>query len=271
MSNHRVSIDTTLGGQFVIDLLGNSPTDPKTFNVLADIVRGIATGEYQGKIRMNLNAAQAVGSVTFSSIADADTITVNGVVITAKTSPAGAQQFAVGASDEAASNNFLALINASALNKIVGCVAAQRKSTIVLSGIVDGDQVTINSVVFTAKNSPDPSDNRQFMVGGTDSISALNLQTAISNVTAKFPASLSGITVTVSAATLTLLYKGSLTISNSAHAIISSNITNIVCLIPGQIGNLCTLAISAHGSVVAPTGGTEGTERIDDDNNKQAL
>jgi hypothetical protein len=69
---------------------------------------------------------QATGTVTFSSLANNDTVTVNGVVFTAKTSGAtGSNQFNLGANDTAAAVNFAAAINSSsAPAKILGVVSA---------------------------------------------------------------------------------------------------------------------------------------------------
>lgn len=272
MSNHRLSIDTPLGGQYVVDqnIVADDPIQGQKILVL---LQGIMSGIYQGKIRFNYNAVQAAGTITFSSFADSDTVTLNGVTFTGKTSPAGAQQWAIGSVDQDCANNLVVKINASAVNKIVGCLAASRRATVVISSMVDGDTVTINTVVFTAKNTPDASDNRQFQVGNTDTATANNLMTAIANMVAKFPALLSGIVVTQSTTTLTLNYKGSLSVASSAHATVASTIVVITCIIPGQIGNLCTIAISAHGSVSGANlaSGTEGTEIIEDDNNTQAL
>lgn len=132
-------------------------------------VHRIQTGMSWGTIRVTPNAVAATGTITFSSIANNDTVTVNGRVYTAKTSGAtGAQQFNIGGSDAQAALNLQAKINADT-------------STLVLG-------------VVTASSS-------------------------------------------------------------------SSGVTKITCVIPGNIGNLCTLAISAHGSVSGAnlTGGSEGT------------
>jgi hypothetical protein len=48
--------------------------------------------------------------VTFASVANNDTIVINGTTLTAKTSPAAATEFAVGASDYEAIANFVALV-----------------------------------------------------------------------------------------------------------------------------------------------------------------
>lgn len=49
--------------------------------------------------------------VTFASVANNDTIVINGTTLTAKTSPSLATEFAVGASDYEAIANFVALVN----------------------------------------------------------------------------------------------------------------------------------------------------------------
>lgn len=263
MSIHRITLETKMTGQSVSDLLFLQQDDNNSISRVGDLFYALASGVHTSAIRFNINAVQASGTITFSSFADADTVTVNGVVLTGKTSPSGASQFAVGASDEACANNFCAKINASALASIVGVVAASRRATVALSSFVDGDTVTINSVIFTGKTTPTAGNQQQFAVGSTDAITANNLMAAINNFVG---VGLSGITVTISSATLTLNYNGTLTVANSAHATVSSTIAVVVCLTPGTIGNLCTLAISAHGSAVTPTGGAEGTQTVYQEN-----
>lgn len=129
---------------------------------------GISNGTRWAGITVTNNAVAAAGTITFSSIADGDTATVNGRVYTAKTSGAtGLQQFNIGASDTAAATNFAAKLNADTSTLVAG----------VVSGAAVGAVTTVTSII------------------------------------------------------------------------------------PGNIGNLSTLAISAHGSVSAATlvGGTQGT------------
>lgn len=263
MSNHRISIDTSVGGATLVDNVKGLANDPDALSRIAEFIQDVASGTWPAKIRWNGNAVQAAGTIAFASFADSDTVTINGVTLTGKTTPSGTQQWAVGTSDEACANNLVTKINASALDKIVGVVAANRRSTITISSVIAGDTVTINSIVFTCVASRDGGDRRQFLLGPSDTVTAENLKTAITDLANAFPASLDGITVTRSTNVLTLNYKGSLTISQvGGHATLASATVVITSLVPGQIGNLCTLAISAHGSVVSPSGGTEGTEVI---------
>lgn len=265
MSNHRISIDVAQSGQTVIDRLSLRPDDSESIVRLGDYLQELGSGAKKGKIRMNLNAVQASGTVTFSSFVADDVVTVNGVTFTGKASPSGAQEFAIGSVDQDCANNLAAKINASALDKIVGVVGATRRATVALASFVADDTVTINGVIFTGKASPDAAVREQFAIGASDTLTAKNLLAAIQ---ASLNPALAGITVSVVTTTLTLTFSGTLTVAASAHATVTSTIVVITSITAGQVGNLCTLAISAHGSVSAANlaSGTEGTEVIFDKN-----
>lgn len=259
LSNHRISLDLPENAASITDLLNLQANDGSSLARLAEYLDGIAGGRKIGKVRMNTGAVQASGTVTFSSFIADDTVTLNGNIFTGKASPSGANQFAVGSSDEDCANNLAAKINASALDKVAGTLGASRRATVLLSSFVDADTVTINSVVFTGKTTPAEGNREQFAIGATDTITAANLAAAINN-SLRVP----GVVATSSSATVTLNYIGTLTASSSAHSTVTSTIVVVTSLIPGQIGNLCALAISAHGSVSGAvlTGGTEGTEVV---------
>ena len=261
MSEHRISISVPDSGASVISLLDLKANDGESIARLGQYIDGIGGGVKTGKVRTNLNAVQAVGTIAFSSFVDADTVTINGVTLTGKTSPSGASQWAVGADDEACANNLVTKINASALDKIVGCVGASRRGTVQLVSFVNADTVTVNGVVFTGKTTPTAGVREEFAIGSSDSVTAQNLLSAVLNSLKKEVAGISG---SVSTDTVTFNFLGSLTLAASAHATVASKTVVVTCLIPGQIGNLCTLAISAHGSVSAANlaSGTEGTEYV---------
>lgn len=260
MSNHRISIDTTESGQSVLDLLSLNANSNLSLTKMAAYLEAF-TNSKTGKIRTNLNSVQASGSIAFSSFVDSDTVTLNGVTFTGKTTPSGAQQWAVGSTDEDCANNLVAKINASVVNLIAGCMAMSRRATVTISSMVDGDTVTINNHIYTAKTTPDAAFRTQFAVGVTDTITAANLAAAINRSISPLMA---GVTATSASTVVTINYLGTLTVTNSAHGTVASKTVVVVCLIPGQLGNLSSLAISAHGSVSAAllTGGTEGTETI---------
>lgn len=97
--------------------------------------------------RLVTGAVKATGTITFSSLAAADTVTINGVVFTARVSPSGANEFALGANDTAAAANLAAKINASPLAGIANVVTATSALGVVtlqcvVPGLV-GNAVTI--------------------------------------------------------------------------------------------------------------------------------
>lgn len=106
--------------------------------------------------------------------------------------------------------------------------------TITFSSIAAADTVTINGTVFTGTNGT-PTGN-QFKTGVTDTASATSLAAAI-NASATAVV-VNNLLATSAAAVVTVTSKGE-----------------------GTLGNLMTLAISAHGSVSAANlaGGTDGT------------
>lgn len=265
MSVQRISIDTPDIAASVVGSLDLKANDAMSLNSLGRYFQSIAGGARTAKVRANVGAVQAAGTIAFSSFADADTVTINGIVLTGKTTPSGASQWAVGADDQACANNLVAKINASALDKIVGVASASRRATLLLSSFATADTVTLNGIVFTGKTTPSADSPREFAIGGTDALTAENLKVCMERAILAGcigTAGLAGITITRSSATLTINAPGTLTLSVSAHGTATSKTVVVTSIVGGQIGNLMTLAISAHGSKVDPAGGTEGTEYI---------
>lgn len=264
MAQTRISVatpDPKEADQAALSFVSDSRTGVER---IANFFNSIVTGRRTAKVRLNTGAVQAEGQVAFDSFADADTVTVNGVVITGKTSPSGAEEFAVGASDEACANNFYEKLKASALDKIVGVVVPYRRGTIVLSSFANGDTVTLNGLVFTGKTTPSSSTPTEFAIGGSDAKTAENLMNAINSCSKIYPTYLGKelLSISRSTATLTINMDRSMTFAASAHATLDNDMVQILCAHGGQIGNLMTLAISARGTKTDPTGGTEGTETV---------
>jgi hypothetical protein len=96
-----------------------------TSAALESFFRKADVGAWKTNTYVAVNGAYASDLVTFSSIANNDTVTVNGRIYTAKTSGAsGAQQFNIGGSDTAAAANFAAAVNADTNTAIKSVVAA---------------------------------------------------------------------------------------------------------------------------------------------------
>lgn len=257
MSLIRLVIDVPDAAQTVADdmrLTGVAADAHRDIEALASYLHGIGSGKpNSANIKVNVGGAQAVNRVTFASFVASDTVTLNGNVLTGDTT------FLVGASDEACANNFRTYINnTSQLAKILNTVKATRRATHTLSAFVDGDTVTINGVKFTGKTTP--TDARvHFAIGATDTITAANL-VALLNRDDR-PVELNTLVASNSGAVVTLTFDGNLTTSASAHDTVASDMVDLTAVVPGTLGNLFTLAISAHGSVTGANfaSGTDGT------------
>lgn len=82
---------------------------------LLKLFQEIAMGRRMASMIVTIDdgdGVQATGTVTLSSFAADDTVTIAGQVFTAKVSPSGANQFALGADDTAAAAALAAKVNA---------------------------------------------------------------------------------------------------------------------------------------------------------------
>ncbi len=258
MSVLRISVDIpTMVAATVAGDLDPKANDRQSIVRIARLLEQIAGGVTPAKLYLNTGAVPAAGTYVFASFAADGTVTINGNVLTGKASPSGANQFAVGSTDQDVSNNLVAKVNTSTLAKIVGVVHASRRGSIALSSFVATNTVTINGVVFTG--SATPTGPNQFLIGADNSATAQYLLDAI---LANSDTRVAGIAGSRSTATLTLNYDGSLTLAVSANGTATSTTVVLTSIVGGQIGNLMTLAISANGTKVDPTGGTEGTQTL---------
>lgn len=121
---------------------------------------GIGARSFNGFIFAGSAGVAAAQTVTFSSLANNDTVTINGVVYTAKTSGAtGVQQFNLGASDTTAAANLAALINSTnaagtAPAKILGIVSATSAAAVVtLTAIEPGAIGNLYTLAISAHGS----------------------------------------------------------------------------------------------------------------------
>lgn len=126
-------------------------------------------------------------------------------------------------------------VGSRTFNGVVWSGGVQASGTLTLSSFVANDTVTINGVVFTGKASP--ASNVEFLIGADDTATAVNLAAKLNSTSAPNK------------------------ILNVISATSALGVVTITMLESGQIGNLGTLAISAHGSRSGAnlTGGTDGT------------
>jgi hypothetical protein len=115
-----------------------TPGNLPAMNNFVDYLTGVIGGGIQGaSFAFKVGATKATGTITFSSLANNDTITVAGVVLTAKTSGATGAQFNLGADDTAAAANAVTLINSIAsLSGIV--TATSNLAVITVTAAVPG-------------------------------------------------------------------------------------------------------------------------------------
>lgn len=135
--------------QSVKDLLCLSSGKPKMEAIkVARFFEAAAGGLRSCKFDVFANGVAATGTITFSGTGAAnDTILVNGVTFTAKTSGATGNQWNVGASATASAANLAAAINASATALVSDHVTASAASGVVTItskfNSVAGNAVTI--------------------------------------------------------------------------------------------------------------------------------
>lgn len=174
MSRARIAINVDQASGSLDDLLRLDAGAPqKSIQNLAALLAGIAGGTYNGSVRMTTNAVKASTFGTFTDAPTAaDTITINGVVFTARASGAVANEFNISTGGTAAANaagNAAALaaaINASTSAKIKN----QVKATSVLGVITFTATIPgTNGNLFTlAESLGNFTLNATSMAGGTE-------------------------------------------------------------------------------------------------------
>ena len=124
---------------------------------------GIGTRSFNGSVMSN--GVAAFGVITFSSIANNDTITINGTVFTAKTSNATGNQFNLGSSDTQAAANAAAAINASATAIVSNVVIATSAGALLTIGAAK-EQGTVGNLMTLAISAHGSVSTA--VAGGTD-------------------------------------------------------------------------------------------------------
>jgi hypothetical protein len=148
-----VIVTTQESAQAVKDKLQLSTVSPAAlFDRLARYFDRIGSGNIGAKAYVATTVVQATGTITFASFADGDTIAVNGTTLTGKTSPSGAVQFAVGASNTACAANAAACINANTtVNKQV--IATSALAVVTVTSLVPGAYGNLGTLAISAHGS----------------------------------------------------------------------------------------------------------------------
>lgn len=132
---------------------------------IKDYFKSIVSGIHPAAVQTKVNLAYATGTITFSSLAAADTFTVAGTVFTAKTSGAtGPLQFNLGADDTAAAANAVVAINTHAtVLQIVSATSAL--GVVTLTAYLPG---TIGNAIQTAISAHGSVSGSGFLTSGTN-------------------------------------------------------------------------------------------------------
>jgi len=103
---------------------------PSVIQRVADLITGM-NGVHSSRMSVVTTAVQATGTITLSSFVADDTITVNGITYTGKSSPSGAHEFLIGADDTATAANFVTKMNADTDTHITGVVTASSAAAVI--------------------------------------------------------------------------------------------------------------------------------------------
>lgn len=163
----RVSGKT--GGSSLVDKLKvlNNVSIANAFRNIGDWFQTIGIGARSFNGAVHAGGTPGSGTITFSSFANNDTVTINGVVFTAKTSGAsGANQFNLGSTDTTAAANLAAAINsATAPAKILGVVYATSAAAVITVTATEPGAITN---LYTLAISAHGSVSGALLTGGAD-------------------------------------------------------------------------------------------------------
>lgn len=271
--------------------------DDKTFGNLGNVsianafrnigkhFEGVAIGAITEAVTINAGPTKGTGTISIATgnMADADTITINSVALTAKTTPTTAGQFKIGSTALQTAINLNALINSySLLNTIVR--SSYARGTVTTTGVVtvtalgagtagnytwsqSGSNVTLlpASALGGGANGPAAATATITSTG-----SASNNETALvcnQTLTAKTSGAvaangefnISG-TVGTQAANIAAAINAVAALKNQVVATAALGVVTITSLVPGTIGN--GLQISESLTNVTATAFAGGTDAL---------
>lgn len=133
------------------EMLESPASNPKEYLVkLINFLKGVESGNYHASIKSltdDTALANASGTITCATVLADDTVTINGVTLTGKSSPSGESQFDSDGSDTVVATAIAACINAN--SSLTGIVTATSSGAVVTvtasqSGLM-GNAITLAS------------------------------------------------------------------------------------------------------------------------------
>lgn len=158
--------------QFNIDnheeIVESSTSNPKQWaKKFENFFQGMQAGTYPASVEQitdDTTLVRASGTVTVASILADDTITVNGVTLTGKSSPSGQDQFDSDGSDATVATAIAACINAH--TSLTGIVTASASNAVVtVSAYVKG--LIGNAITLASSNGTRLAVSAARLAGGT--------------------------------------------------------------------------------------------------------
>jgi hypothetical protein len=156
----NISIATSNPLSFVKSRVYFGTNVPRVLLYFRQFINGLLGGSYNGQwATMTVGGVAAYAVVTYTGQpADADTVTFNGVALTAKTTVTNtATQFAIGADADATYENLVNLINTYSTNKLLRqtVIAEQDKTanTVTVRAKIPGTIGNASGGLYTAAES----------------------------------------------------------------------------------------------------------------------
>lgn len=175
MSGFSLHVDTADDAAFLESRVFVSEETPTNLIKIKNAISGILAGTFQtGIAAINVASASATATVTIGAgdFANNDTITINGVAFTAKTSGATGNQFNIGASLTETATNLVEAIENSSTKLIIQTVKASSDGAVVtLTSRIPGviGNVTAGGGLFTLAKSAANVTLTATFAGGVDS------------------------------------------------------------------------------------------------------
>ena len=246
---------------------------------------GVAIGAITEAVTINSGPTKGTGTISIATgnMADADTITINSVVLTAKTTPTTAGQFKIGSTALQTAINLTALINSySLLNTIVR--ASYARGTVTTTGVVTVTALgagTTGNYTWSHSGSNVTLAGTSAMSGGANGpVAAFGLLTSTGaatnndtglvcnqTITAKTSGAVAAngefnlsATVGTQAANIAAAINAVAALKNQVVATAALGVVTITSLVPGTIGN--GLQLSSSLTNVAATAFAGGTDAL---------
>ena len=179
-----VSSEISIANQSASDINNN---DPDAWAYLRDLSSYFAAGSVGAtslKVTVQDGVVPATATITLSGFVNGDTITVDGIVFTGRTTPDAPTDFKIGASDTITAANFVAVLNA-ATNPAIECLVMSSSSAavITLTSLIPGPignfqtaTISAHGVITSPGNGP--AANATLLTAATYGVLA---QSAITN------------------------------------------------------------------------------------------